>query len=309
MMSNRTCRRAQRRAAEEADIRTRRSGFGRRSYSAFGAVALLLLLGLAGARAEAANWKDLTGRVAPDLVFENTAGELPAGTRLSSFRGKQVVLLVFWLRDCPHCRRELPKVQRLYELYGRSGLTVISIVHRHTPAEVAGIMTKAGWTFPVVQDLKGHLAAPYGGGRRPGFYLVGIDGRVKSSNALNDKVVLSELGKWRVHELGSMPVVLKTAEEFVRAGDYGAGLRSAEAVAKRPEADAEVQAAVERLAAIAAQKMQNRIDRAKDWAEAGDTARASEEYRAIVETFEGTSLESRAVAVREVYLRKGSGGR
>ena len=260
-------------------------------------------------RAEARAWKDLTGRVAPDRTFKEVGPGLEPGTKLSSFRTKQVVLLVFWLQPCPLCKRELPKAQRLHELYGRSGLKVISVVHRLTPEQVAPTMKKEGWTFAVARDADGRLARAYGGGRRPGYYLIGIDGRVRSSNALNERVVKSELGKWRVKELGSMPSELDNARSYVRAGNYGAALRSAEAVARRPEASAEVQAAVERLTSVAGQKMQNRVERAKSWAAAGQQARAAEEYRGIVKTFRGTSLESRAKALQDVFLRQeGRGG-
>ena len=106
-----------------------------------------------------------------------------------------------------------------------------------------------------------------------------------------------------------MPSELDNARSYVRAGNYGAALRSAEAVARRPEASAEVQAAVERLTSVAGQKMQNRVERAKSWAAAGQQARAAEEYRGIVKTFRGTSLESRAKALQDVFLRQeGRGG-
>lgn len=270
-------------------------------------LALLFLLawfGCSPSAAEAANWRDLTGRVAPDLVFDETEQDLKPGTKLSSFRGKQVVLLVFWLRDCAHCRRELPKVQRLHERLGSSGLKVISVVHQFPPSQVLGVMKKRGWTFSVARDQKGQLAARYGGGRRPGYYVIGIDGRVKSSNALNEQVVLKELGRWRVHELGPVPAELKAARVLVGAGDYGAALRSAEAVAKRPNVSAEVQAAVERLSRLAGKKLQNRVTRAKVWAASGQRARAAEEYHGIVKTFRGTSLESRAKALQGVFLEE-----
>jgi peroxiredoxin len=257
--------------------------------------------------AAAASWRDLNGRVAPDLVFQETALGLPAGTRLSSYRGKEVVLLAFWLRDCPHCKRELPKVQRLHDLYGRSGLSVISICHGFELDEVTPTMAKRAWTFPVARDAKGQMAASYGGGRRPGFYVVGIDGRVKASNSLSDRVIRTELGRWRLAELGTVPAELKAARESVYAGDYGAALRAAEAVGRRAGASAEVRAAVARLTTIAGRKLQNRVDRAEAWHKAGHEQRASQEYRGIVATFLGTSLETRAKALAKNYESRARG--
>jgi thiol-disulfide isomerase/thioredoxin len=253
--------------------------------------------------AEAAGWRDLTDRVAPDLTFSEAALGIRPGTTLSSYRSKQVVLLVFWLRDCPHCKRELPKVQRLHELYGRSGLTVISVVHHYALPEVTPVMAARGWTFGVVRDRDGKMALRYGGGRRPGYFIIGIDGRVKASG-LSQGALQAELARWRLHELGTVPDELAEARKQVEAGDYGAALRVAEAVGARAGVSAAVRAAVARLKEIAGHKLQNRVDRAEDWAREGKADKALAEYRAIVSTFRGTSLEARARAVYDDYVAR-----
>ncbi len=268
-----------------------------------------LLFVLPGLRsAEAAAWRDLTGRVAPDLTFKETAQGLPPQTRLSSFRSKKVVLLAFWLRDCPHCKRALPKVQALHERSRRSGLQVISIVHdKYALSKVLPVMKTRGWTFPVARDVKGEMARRYGGGRRPGFYVIGIDGRVKASNALSEGIVERELTRWRLYELGRMPAALKQAESLVGARNYGEALRTAEAIGNKAGATAEIRAAVARLAKIAGQKLQNRVDRAEALfakrSKAG-TAQARAEYAGILASFRGTSLESRARALQAEFVAK-----
>lgn len=264
--------------------------------------------------AEAANWRDLTGRLAPDLTFAETAQGLAAGTKLSSFRGKKVVVLAFWLRDCPHCKRELPRVQRMHDLWHRSGLQVISIVHdRHSMAAVTKAMKQRGWTFPVARDQGGRIAAAYGGGRRPGFYVIGIDGRVKSSNSLNDRIVRTELSRWRVYELerdGALPSALKRSRAHVASGNYGAALRAAEAAGSKVGASADVRAGVARIKALATRKLQNRVDRAQGWYAQGTKAsieRAREEYDAIESTFRGTTLEAKAKSLRAQFEAKAGG--
>ncbi len=252
----------------------------------------------------AASWRDLSGRVAPELVFKEAALGLRPGTRLSSFRGKQVVLLVFWLRDCPHCKRELPKVQRLHERLGRSGLKVISVCHKYPLPEVTPTMAKRGWTFSVVRDPRGEMANRYGGGRRPGYYIIGLDGRVKASNSLSNRVIQTELGRWRLAELGALPEALKQAGQAVFSGDYGAALRSAEQVGRKAGTSAEVRAAIARLKTLAGRKLQNRVDRAERWHKAGWTALARQEYRGIMATFQGTSLESRAKTLAQNFAAR-----
>ncbi len=124
-------------------------------------VAALLCLAVVGASPPAlaaGQWRDLNGRVAPDLTFADAALGLAPGTTLASLRGRQVVLLAFWLRDCPHCKREMPRVQELYDQYGRSGLQVVTVVHGYSTAEVAGVMRERGWDFPVASDPDGQMA-------------------------------------------------------------------------------------------------------------------------------------------------------
>ena len=278
-------------------------------------LALLLLLGVvvgASRDGDAANrWRDLTGRIAPDLTFKETALGLDAGTKLSSFRGKKVVVLAFWLRDCPHCKRELPRLQKMHELWHRSGLQVVSIVHdNRSLQDVVQAMKRRGWTFPVARDAGQRMALAYGGGRRPGFYVVGIDGRVKASNALNDRVVRTELSRWRVHELerdGPFPAQLKRARAHVASGNYGAALRAAEAEGSKAGASADVRAGVSRLKAIATRKLQNRVDRAESWYAQGAVKRAQDEFDGIVATFKGTSLEAKAKALRDQFAAKAAG--
>ncbi len=283
----------------------------RRASRAWARAALVALLavgallvapaGRAGDAEAAKSWRDLNGRVAPDLVFAETALGLKAGTKLSSLRNKSVVVLAFWLRDCPHCKRELPKLQALHERSSQSGLQVISICHRFPLKEVTPSMAKHGWTFPVARDPTGALANRYGGGRRPGFYVIGIDGRVKASNSLSNRVIETELGRWRLAELGPVPAVLKKARDAVYGRDYGTALRAAEAVGRTPGVTADVRSAITRLTTIAGRKLQNRVDRAEAWHKQGKTAAARQEYRGILAAFKGTSLEARAKTLAQNF--------
>lgn len=254
--------------------------------------------------AAAANWRDLTGRVAPDLVFQETSNGLAAGSRISSYRGRQVVLLAFWLRDCPHCEREMGKLEEMHRRWGRAGLQVISVVHKFSLAEVLIVMRKRGWSFPVARDTAGKLAAVYGGGRRPGYFIIGVDGRVKSSNGMPAAVLQTELGRWRLHELGPVPPELNAARVLVYRDDYGAALRSAEAVGAAQGARAEVRAAVAQLAEVARRKLQIDVDRAVAFYRQGYVKAARRLYGTMVTTYAGTSLAGRARALRDAFVAR-----
>ena len=213
-------------------------------------------------------------------------------------------MLIFWLRDCPHCKRELPKVQRLYDRWGRSGLQVLSVAHKHTPAELAPAMRQRGWDFPVATDPIGRMATLYGGGRRPGYYVIGLDGRVKTSNALSDTVIREELARYRVAELGRLPSGMEKVREAVWQGNYGEAVRVAEAAAAAPAASDEVKKAAAHVVELARAKMENRAWRAGRAWKRGARQAALGEYRGMVASFEGTSLEARARSMQAEFLRE-----
>lgn len=263
-------------------------------------VAALLCLAVVGASPPAlaaGQWRDLNGRVAPDLTFADAALGLAPGTTLASLRGRQVVLLAFWLRDCPHCKREMPRVQELYDQYGRSGLQVVTVVHGYSTAEVAGVMRERGWDFPVASDPDGQMATLYGGGRRPGFFVVGLDGRVRSSGGISMEALGEELARFRLAELGEVPAALEAVRQRVWRGDYGGGLKLAEEAAAAKDAPAPVGALARRLAEVAAQRIENRRWRAERAVARGQGAVALEEMAGLAEAFAGTSLAEKAARV------------
>jgi peroxiredoxin len=61
---------------------------------------------------------------APDVSFLDLAGK---ETPLSSFAGKQVVLVNFWGVRCQNCIEEMPFLERLYHKYGGKGLYMVGV--------------------------------------------------------------------------------------------------------------------------------------------------------------------------------------
>ena len=56
-----------------------------------------------------------------------------------SLASGEATLLVFWEPWCPHCRKELPKLQELHEHLGPQGLNVVALTRltRNTPRQDA----------------------------------------------------------------------------------------------------------------------------------------------------------------------------
>jgi peroxiredoxin len=205
---------------------------------------LVALLGGLGARPCDAEGATLTGLLAPELTFPTGLNGIERGQTLSAYRGK-VVWLKFWLRDCPRCRKTLPLAQELHELYGKSGLVVLTVVHQFAPDQVRPFLEKEGYTFPVACDPTGALAQAYQVNHRPTDYVIGVDGRVKVSNN-GPEDVLRRAGPLPGRGVGRVPAGLESARDEVRAWRYDRP-SSRRAAAAAAEAPAEVRDFAARL--------------------------------------------------------------
>lgn len=64
------------------------------------------------------------GALAPEFVLPNLDGQQ---VRLSDFRGRKVVLLMFWASWCPSCREEAPTNRSAHALYRERGLEFLAV--------------------------------------------------------------------------------------------------------------------------------------------------------------------------------------
>lgn len=235
---------------------------------------------------------DLDGQPAPEIRLTDGLNGASAATTFASLRGR-VVLVKFWLTNCPICRGTLPAFQALSDRYGRSGAMCLGIVIDNASG-VQPYLSQAGWTFPVGCDPDASNASKFGVNHYPGDYVIGIDGVVRASNGFPRDVIEEELRKYRLAELGTVPDALKAVRDLVENGDYGTALRQGETLAKAAGAAADVKAAIQKLADIARGRQDNRFLRVDGIAGGGNRAAALAEAQKIAEDFKGTSLEARA---------------
>lgn len=272
------------------------------------AVLILALVGSLAATGDVAMaaGADLTGRMAPEMVFTDGMNGLVRGNALSQLRGK-VVWVKFVLRDCPLCRQTLPRAQRLYERWGRSGLVVVVVMYKYGPRDIGNFMRQNGYSMPVGTDGDRSIGKRYGVTHYPTDYVIGIDGRVKSSNSAPDNVILTELGHYRLSRLGNVPTELQSVRDAVWNWDYGTALRTAEAAAQKPDASPEVRAAAGRVREQARAELGARVAVAQGYERRRDRRTARTIYDRVVEHFQGTSLQDEAVQARQAFLTRGGG--
>lgn len=118
---------------------------------------------------------DLVGKAAPDLV----AGELfngPAELSFDKLRGK-VALVSFWLRSCPVCMKNLPRMQALHKKYKDSGLVIIGVHTAEDSEDMDDWLKDRAVTYPVAID-KGDTAKQYAISGWPTYFLVNAEGKV-----------------------------------------------------------------------------------------------------------------------------------
>ena len=67
----------------------------------------------------------------------------------------KATLLVFWETWCPHCRREVPKVQQVYDKYSGKGLQVVGltkVTKSATEQGVAEFISQNNLSYPVAKE-------------------------------------------------------------------------------------------------------------------------------------------------------------
>ena len=100
---------------------------------------------------------------AAGLSFGTEMGDPAPDFRIMTLDGNQVssralegkpILLVFWNTWCPDCMRELPRINRLAEVYGPKGLAVLAVNTAMNDSEpkARSYWTKNGYVFPTAFD-------------------------------------------------------------------------------------------------------------------------------------------------------------
>ena len=96
---------------------------------------------------------------------------------LTDFKGK-VILLNFWATWCPHCREDMPSLQKLWEKFKSKGVVVIAVAVNRRANDVDELARKLGLTFPILLDVDGSTRRAYEVAALPMTYIIGKDQRI-----------------------------------------------------------------------------------------------------------------------------------
>ncbi len=90
------------------------------------------------------------GQLFPDIAFVDPAGERRS---IADYRGK-IVVINFWGKWCPPCRREMPSLAELYERFEKDGDVQFIFLQIGESAEVSkAYVEREGFVIPVFDSI------------------------------------------------------------------------------------------------------------------------------------------------------------
>jgi thiol-disulfide isomerase/thioredoxin len=112
----------------------------------------------------------------------------------------KVTILVFWEAWCPHCKREVPKLEATYQKFKGDGLNLIGLTKvskSSTDAKVEAFITDNKLTYPMAKENDGRLSSRFAVSGVPAAAAV-KDGKVVwrgHPNKLKDATIQEWLAK------------------------------------------------------------------------------------------------------------------
>lgn len=99
----------------------------------------------------------------------------------TTFTEGKATLVVFWEEWCPHCKREVPKIQKFWDDYNSKGLNVVGLTRitkpdRSSEADTIKFISESNLTYPLAKEA-GELATRFGVSGIPAAAIV-KDGKI-----------------------------------------------------------------------------------------------------------------------------------
>jgi peroxiredoxin len=97
------------------------------------------------------------GQSAVDFNLKDTSG---ANVTLSEFRGSPVILF-FWTTWCPHCRKELERIDTMSQQFQKEGIKVLPLDIGESPVKVMNFLKSRNLNLTVALDVASTVARDY----------------------------------------------------------------------------------------------------------------------------------------------------
>ena len=131
---------------------------------------------------------------APDFVLTDLNGRK---YRLSDFRGKQPVLIIFSTTWCSSCREKIPHFKSLHATYAKQGLEIVNIDIQESKEKVAKFTVRHGLPYRVVLDEEGDVGGIYDIRGVPSMVLIDKNGNILCRQCPKIEAILETILKKR----------------------------------------------------------------------------------------------------------------
>ena len=105
----------------------------------------------------------------------------PTALDLKPYAGR-VVYVDFWASWCQPCRSSFPWLNELQKKYGERGLTVLMVNEDHDRKAAEAFLAELGGDLQIVWDVENKFALAYELQGMPSSFLIGRDGRLRTSH-------------------------------------------------------------------------------------------------------------------------------
>jgi peroxiredoxin len=95
---------------------------------------------------------------APDFILKDTNGKT---FRLSDYKGKKPVMIIFSTTWCSACKSEIPYFKSLYAHYASKGLEIVNVGVQESQAKMSKFSSRYGLPYRVLLDESGMVSGVY----------------------------------------------------------------------------------------------------------------------------------------------------
>ncbi|MCU0650677.1 MAG: TlpA family protein disulfide reductase [Candidatus Omnitrophica bacterium] len=121
------------------------------------------------------NAYDSSGSAAADFKLNDLSGR---AYQLSSYRGKQPVLLFFWTTWCPFCLQSMQVLNRDYASFEQKGIELFGINAGERRSSVERLARNYNIKYTILLDEESTATDKYRILGVPTYVLIGKDGRI-----------------------------------------------------------------------------------------------------------------------------------
>lgn len=157
-------------------------------------VAFLILFGIScqGSTSPKTTESPAVEQAAEDFMLMDLEGN---NVRLSDFRGKQAVVLVFSATWCYYCNKEIPELKKIYQKYDNKGIKVLAAYIREGKESLLSYAQQNSIPYTILLDINGSVSSLYNVYGIPTIFVIDKNGIIRHIGQTPSAALLDEVSK------------------------------------------------------------------------------------------------------------------